>query len=318
MLGQVMRNLFFLFIFLASGCSLQKVALRGATPIFVKSSDVVMKERSWDFFKDFSPGNIKFLEVLWEEDKENLGLLSALIKGYAGFAFGVSETLAYEDELKGAEESKWRKDALVYYTRSLDFGLLYLKARGISREDLLNLEEALLNKKLQKLSPEDIPSLLYTAQSRGSLINLQKDNIVLVSLVPRVKILFDHVCQVKPDIDNNVCDLFYAQYESSRPRMLGGNPEKGAKLFLEAINRNPRNLLLRLSYIQYVLIPSMDQEKYEKEAKILKEEFNHWSNLNRDSLQSVSPYRNAPELNLFNAIAEKRFQIIETYKNKIF
>jgi hypothetical protein len=313
-----MRTLIFFVLLIVSGCSLQKMALRGATPIFVKSSDVVMKEANWDFFKDSSPGNIKFLEVLWETDKENLGLLSALLKSYAGYAFGVSETLALEDELRGAEESPWKSDALTYYTRSLDLGLLYLKNRGLLREDLLSLDESVLQKKLNRLSEEDIPALLYTAQSWGSLINLQKDNIILVSLVPRVKILFDHVCKVKPEIDNNVCDLFYAQYESSRPRMLGGNPEKGAELFLDAIKRNPQNLLLRLSYIQYVLIPSMDEPKYEKEASLLQEEFAHWRNINRDSLQNLSPYKDAPQLNLFNAIAQKRFQIIEKYKKKIF
>jgi hypothetical protein len=313
-----MKIFIFFFLLGVSGCSLQKVALRGATPIFIQSSEVVMKERSWEFFKEASPGNIKFLEVLWETDKENLGLLSALLKSYAGYAFGVSETLAFEDELKGTEESKWKLDALMYYTRSLDFGLIYLNSKGISRQDLLTLDESFLLKKLQRLSEKDIPPLLYTAQSWGSLINLQKDNIVLVSFVPRVKILFDHVCKVKPDIDNNVCDLFYARYESSRPRMLGGNPEKGAQIYREAMKKNPHNLLLRLSYIQDVLIPAMDKEKFEEEATILKEEFSRWNDLNRDSLQNLSPYRAAAELNLFNAIAQKRFQIIETYKKKIF
>jgi hypothetical protein len=313
-----MRILLILVLLSITGCSLQKMALRGATPIFVNSSDVVMKEGNWEFFKDSSPGNIKFLEVLWEQDKENLGLLSAILKSYAGYAFGVSETLLLEDELAGKEDSKWKSEALTFYTRSLDFGLLYLEARGIHRQDLLQLEESLLKKKLIKLSPEDISPLLYTAQSWGSLMNLQKDNIVLVSLVPRVKLLFDHICEVKPDIDNNVCDLFFAQYETSRPRMLGGNPERGAQLFQESIKKNPQNLLLRLSYMQYALIPSMDQEKYEKEAAVLREEFAQWRSLNRDTLQSISPYQNSPELNLFNAIAHKRFQIIEKYKKKIF
>lgn len=313
-----MRILIFLILLSATGCSLQKMALRGATPIFVNSSDVVMREGSWEFFKDSSPGNIKFLEVLWETDRDNLGLLSALLKSYAGYAFGVSETLALEEDLKGADESKWKRDALVYYTRSLDLGLLYLKARGITREDLLSLDEASLLKKLQTLKKTDISALLYTAQSWGSLINLQKDNIILVSLVPRVKILFDHVCSVQPGIDNNVCDLFYAQYESSRPRMLGGNPERGAQLFQEAIKRNPQNLLLRLSYIQFVLVPAMDLDGYEKEAATLREEFTKWGDLNRDSLQNLSHYKDASQLNLFNAIAQKRLQIIETYKKKIF
>ena len=306
-----------LFLSLAS-CSIPKMALRSATPVLVNASDGMMKEGNWRFFKDSAPGNIKFMEVLWEQDKSNLGFLSALVKSYAGYSFAIAETLALEEELSGSEDVRWKREAIVYYTRSLDYGLRYLKEKNISNTDLLSSTEAELTKKLEELDHSDIPALLYTAQSWGSLINLQKDNIALVSHVPKVKIMFDHVCRLQPNIDNNVCDIFYAQYESSRPKMLGGNPEKGERLFSEAIKRNPQNLLIRMSYIQFVLIPLMDEERYEKEAAVLRQEFSDWENLNRDGLESVSPYKDAQELNLFNAIAQKRFLIIEKYRKKIF
>lgn len=302
-----------------SGCgTVRKVALRTATPVFEKSSESMMKEGNWDFFKESSAANVKLIELLWEQDQKNKPLLATLIKGYAGYAFAVHETLAFGDDVSGKDESENKKNAIQFYTRALDYGLLYLNESGISTSDLLSSDDEKLSKKINELGEDDVTALLYTAQAWGSLINLQKDSIPLVSQVPKVKLLFDRVCKLKPDIDNNVCDIFYAQYDCSRPKMLGGNPENGEKLFLAAIAKHPKNLLIRMSYIQYFLIPLMDGEKYEKEASLLREEIAKWDNMNRDNLQNESSYKDVPELNLYNAIAKKRFQLVEKYKSKIF
>ncbi len=310
---------FFLpFLLMITSCSLQKLALRSSTPIFEKSANGIMGEGNWDFFKDSSPGNLKFMELLWEQDQANIQLLPVLSKSYAGYSFGVAETLFLEDELNNVDDSFWRKQAITFYTRALDYGLIYLEHKNLTRKDLLNHDEEVLKRKLQGMQKEDASALLYMAQSWGSLINLQKDNVALISHVPKVKLIFDRVCELQPDIDANACDLFYAQYESSRPKMLGGDPQKGEKLFLEAIKKHPENLLLRVNYIQYVILPHMDAEKYEKEAVSLRQEFERTDNLNRDNLEDVSPYKNHKGLNLFNSIAKKRFSIIEKLKNKIF
>ena len=72
-----------LFIAL-SGCgTLQKWALRSANPVFEKSTDGVMREGNWEFLKNSSPGNLKFMELLYQQDKDNLKLLSSLIKAYS-------------------------------------------------------------------------------------------------------------------------------------------------------------------------------------------------------------------------------------------
>jgi hypothetical protein len=306
-----------LFFFFTS-CSVHKVALRSSTPVFEKSANGIMGEGNWDFFKDSSPGNLKFMELLWEQDQDNTALLPVLSKSYAGYSFGVAETLYLEDELNNVENSFWRTQAITFYTRSLDYGLLYLEIKNLTKKDLLGLDPEALMAKLKVFDKEDVTALLYTAQSWGSLINLQKDNVALISHVPKVKLLFDRVCELQPDIDANACDFFYAQYESSRPKMLGGDPQKGERLFIEAIKKYPKNLLLRVNYIQYVIIPQMDLDKYEEQAVFLRQEFAILENLNRDNLENASPYKNDKGLNLFNSIAKKRFSIIEKLKNKIF
>lgn len=304
-------------LMILGACSLQRVAIRTATPVFQKSADGMMLEKSWDFLRVSAPPNIKMMELLWLQDKENLQLLTSLIKSYAGYAFAVQETLAFAESLQSTR-TFWKNSSIIFYTRTLDYGLLYLKEKGILREDLLNNDEEVLKKKIKRLDDEDISAVLYTAQAWGSLINLQKDNVALVSQIPKVKILFDYVCEKNPNIDHNVCDIFYAQYEASRPKMFGGNPEKGEQLFLTAIEKYPFNLLIRTSYLQYLVIPMMDEKKYEKIAAKFYEDLKLWDDYNRDNLEDNSNSAKYPELNLYNAIAKKRFEIIERNKKKIF
>ena len=302
------------------GCSsIQKVAVKGVTPIFVDGSQQLEKEKNWDFFREAMPANLKLYEIIYLQDKKNLELLASLVKGYAGYAFGVAETLAYGDELATIEESANRRSAIALYTRCLDFGIEYLQQKGIERKDLLNLDEEPLKKLLSKqLSKKDQQTLLYTAQAWGSLMNLQKDNIALISYVPKVKVLFDWVCGKDANIENGVCDMYFAQYEAARPRILGGNPEKAKGLYQAAVKKRPMSLLVRVMYLQYSIIPAFDHEAYEREAKVLREEFPKWDDLNRDTLEDKSDYKAEEQLNLFNAIARKRFELMEKNKTKIF
>ena len=124
-MGKLILPLFFVI----SGCSLQKMALRTTTPIFETSSNVIMKEANWDMVKEAAPANLKFLEVLWENDKSNFELLPVIIKSYSGYGFSILETLAFEDDLRGVENSRWKKQAIDIYTRAFDFGLLYLNQK---------------------------------------------------------------------------------------------------------------------------------------------------------------------------------------------
>ncbi len=315
-----MRHFILFSTLILAGCgSIQKMAMRSASPLFVKASEKLTLERNWDFFRDSSPGNLKFLEIIYLQDPENLEILSTLVKGFAGYAYAVPETLAYGDELAGNEASIHKQNAVSLYTRALDYGLEYLNQKGIRKSQVLGAQDQELNKLLnKKLSKKDLVVVLYTAQAWASLINLQKDNVALVSHVPKVKVMFDWVCEIDSKIENGVCDIFAAQYEAARPRMLGGNPEKAKSLYAAAIKKRPMHLLIRVGYIQYSLLPAFDQEAYEKEAAVLKEEFAKWENLNRDNLENESEYKSVEELNLFNAIAKKRFEIMELNKKKIF
>jgi hypothetical protein len=256
-------------VLVLTGCgTIQKYGLRSATPVFKKSSELQTTERSWDFFAESAPANLKLMELISLQDQDNLELLGVLIKGYAGYSFGVPETLAFQDELTGVENSPYKKQAIIGYTKALDYGMTYFEKKGIKHQDIIKNDEASLIKKLnEEMDEEDLVPVLYTAQAWGSLINLQKDNVALISQVAKVKAMFDWVCGQKPKIENNVCDIFYAQYEVSRPKMLGGNPEKGEELFLKSIAAHPLHHLIRVTYIQYSIQSAVERHQRCKDRK---------------------------------------------------
>jgi hypothetical protein len=308
-----------MLILLTSCSSLQKWAVRRASPVFHKAGEQLTKEDSWLFFRNSAPGNLKFLELVYLSDPDNMRLLPAVIKAHAGYAYAVPETLAFEDDLLGVSDSLNKVEAIHHYTRALDYGVYYLEKRDTSKDDLLKLsEEELRNKLDNEIDDDDLVAMVYLAQSWGSLINLQKDNISLVTQIPRVKILFDFVCSKRPEIENGICDIFMAQYEASRPRMLGGNPEKARELYLRAMKKYPHHLLIPLNMIQFIHLPAMDGEEYEKLAGFMNSELAEWGSKKRDNLADESRYRKSRDLNLYNAVAKKRLEIIEQNKKKIF
>lgn len=315
-----MVRLYFVILILISSCSsLQKWAVRRSSPVFHKAGEQLTKEDSWEFFKNSAPGNLKFLELVYLTDPNNMDLLPTVIKAHVGYAYAVPETLAFGEELSGSSDTFQKTEAIHHYTRALDYGVHYLSLRDISRKDLLSLPEEKLREKMEKeISRNDLVALVYTAQAWGSLINLQKDDIALVSQIPRVKILFDYVCRVSPDIENGICDIFMAQYEASRPKMLGGNPEKAKELYASAMKKYPYHLLVPVNMIQYIHLPAMDGEEYEKLATTLKAEFTEWASKKRENLADESKFSKHRDLNLYNAVARKRLEMIEQNKKKIF
>jgi hypothetical protein len=306
-----------LFVSVSCG-TLQKWALRSSTPVLEKSSEGLMHEGNWEFFRASAPANIKFLELIWLQDQDNFKLLSVLIKSYAGYALGVHESIALEDELSGAEDSQAKKDAIIFYTRALDYGLTYLKHKGIERSDLLSNDFDKLKNKLKEFDEDDATALLYTGMAWGGLINLQKDNVSLVSQIPNVKLLFDRACWIKHNIDHNVCDIFLLNMNLPVRKCWVAIRKKARSFSLRLSTSIPVILLIRMNYIQFSILPMMDAEKYEKQSLVMKEEIAKWEDLNRDGLESVSTYKNSAELNLYNAIAKKRFLAVEKYKSKIF
>lgn len=307
----------------ATGCStVQKIGLKATADMLDKANKEMTREPDLHFFAKATPGNIQLMEGLWYVDQSNQVILSNLIKGYGGYGFAISETSYLEYQLQDVEQSAFKDAAITAYSKAFKYGLKYFKLKGIEANILKNPTkvEQLREQLLDKLDEDDKVAVFYTAQAWGGLINLQRNNMALMNQVINVKALMDWVCSQDPEFENGSCNLFYAMYEASRPPMLGGSLEKAKVLFEKFIEKYPYHLFARVAYIQYYVIPMMDEDLYAEQSEVLARELKEWSkvlNVGEDTDQK-SPYLKYSQFNLYNAVAHKRYEIIESLKNEIF
>jgi hypothetical protein len=307
---------------LATGCSMvQKIGLSATGSLLEKANKEMVREADMDFFEKSAPGNIQLMEGLWYSDQENETLISNLIKAHGGYGFAVAETQHLPYQLQD-EDSVYKTQAISHYTKALDFGIKFFALKGIDWNLLSNPTkvDTLIGKLQDELDEDDMTAVFYMAQSWGGLINLQRTNTALMGQLSNVKALMDWVCSKDPEFEYGSCHLFYGMYEAGRPAILGGNLEKGKKIFEDFIKKYPYNLFARVAYIQYYVIPVMDDVIYANQAEVLFKEFKEWSkqlNKGRD-LQAKSIYRKHSQFNLYNAVAKKRFENIHKLRDEIF
>jgi len=318
-------TLFSLFLATLLGCStIRNAGLGVASPMFKDAMTGIETQGDWNNFKDATLANLTLVEGLLSIRPDDASLLLTAIKGNAGYAFGVEETLYLDDKLQDKDHSTHKDQAIVHYSKAVEYGLHFLEENDLSFSDLQKAQnqprgvKGILD---SELATDDttIELMLFFAQSMGSLINLQRDNILLVAQLPIVKSIFDWVCLEQPNIAHGTCDIFYASYEAGRPAALGGNPKEGKRIFESMINKSPANWLARVALIQYYAIPQYDEETYHFQKKSL----DKFEDLLKESFswipgKKVNENFKDPSLKLYQAIAIKRYQIIKKYEDDLF
>lgn len=313
-------------VFLVSSCSFNRLAVNTSSGLLLDASSTAETETNFDLFKNAVPGNLMLLEGLLSQSPENKDILASLTKGYAGYAFAVNEQEALDEQWGESKSESGRNQTLFNYTRALNFGLRYLNQSQIDFNDLIGKMnepqgiQHLLDKRLSD-DRRDLELVVFTAQALAGLINLQKDNISLVAQLPVAKSMFDWVCMKDPKINYGMCDIFYGAYEAGRPKMLGGNPEKGKEIFQRAIAKHPHNWLIRTSYMQYYLIPQNDKEGFDQQMSYLKEREEAYRKhyvYAADSSEKEAEWSREPRMRFFQAIALKRMDLMTKYQKQFF
>lgn len=311
------------FVFLSSCAGLRRLGVGMSSPIIYQATGEQMSEGDWDYFRESTPASLKLVETMLVAAPNNSDLLATLTKGHTGYAYGVLETLYLND--KFAERgSTWHHQAIAGYARALNFGMRYLKKRGITFDRLRKSERAkggvvtFLDRRL-KNSLRDVEVVFFSAQSIIGMINLQKSDISMVGNVGVAKGMFDWVCSKRKNFNFNACDIFYASYYSSRPRMLGGNPAKGRKIFERLMKQHPENWLARVAFVENYIIPMGEENLYKKQRRFLKRAVvRHSKSLRWSSKDPTGLKKEKNKARLYRAIAVRRFRNIDRHYKELF
>ena len=74
------------------------------------------------------------------------------------------------------------------------------------------------------------------------------------------------------------------------------------------MKKYPENYLIPVSYLRFYLIPSQDRVAYRKQKAFLQQAFKQWRE--RFLWPPVKPQHYRDDRNLYNAIAQKQFEMI--------
>ena len=314
---------FFPLLILISSCSslVNKIAVKSTGAVLSEASKEVFQEGNWDIFYHGVPGNLKLLESLNFISSGDRNVLSALIKGYSGYAFVVNETLSIDEDYNELDIKPNAEQATLNYSKAVSYGEKYLGTFNITYQDI---SKASSSKSAVKQLFRDVGSsesgletLFFIGQAYGGLILMNRDNMSLVAKRPLVQSIFDYVCQKKPRINHGACEIFYGANLVLTPAMMGGNPGKGQEIFLRAIKEYPNNYFIRVAYLQFYIIPFEEEDEYEEHLSFLQaKEKEFRSELEFNPNRKDNFVKN--DLKLFQSIAFKRLEIIKRHSDNFF
>ena len=306
------------------GCNAHQLGVRAASGVMESAAIEMETESSYTLFQKGIPANIKTLEGLLYVDPNNEALLLALAKGYSAYGFGYHETEFLNDKFGGEETSAHRTQAIANYSKALRYSGRFLQNSGVRFKELQkavreNRVTEYLDDYLDSDEISDLEAVFFAGQAWASLIHLQRDRVGLLAELDQASALIDWVCEARPDFQFGSCAIFYGTLYSSRPKMLGGDPDKGRQVFEKAISTHPQNMLLRLALIEHYAIPAMEQNLYNKQKEAT-QRFLVKQIETASTPGSILKEASTPQsrLNLYNAIAKRRLHLIEKQEEDLF
>ena len=270
-------------------CSLDKFIIRQSSILLDYGSIALYEETDLVIAEQALASNIKLLEGMVKGDPENCELLLLTSQAISGYVLGFVE-----------DEEPERAKPL--YLRARDYA-----ARVLKQNDFNLTEENLLIEQYQKnvasIEDEDIDALFWSAFCWAGWINLSLDNPQAFVDLPKVESLMNRVLEIDSSYYHGAALLFFGGIWGTKPKMLGGDPEKAKQYFDKNLEITNGNFLL--TYVYYA--------KYYA-AKILEEDlFKQYLKTVKDTPNDVLPGEQ-----LLNAIAKKKADFLLARTEDLF
>ncbi|MDD5629034.1 MAG: TRAP transporter TatT component family protein [Elusimicrobia bacterium] len=204
-------------LFSLCSCSINSIALRSTAELMDRGVAAYYEESDPQLARDAMASQLKFIEGLLRSEPSNPRLNRLAAEGFGSYAF-----LFVEDAQPDRAKS--------FYLRGRDYALRSLAGRpGLAGLSAM-LPDA-LEQSLRNAQKADAPPLFWAAFCWSGFINLSKDSPDAVAELPKAVALMKRSHELDPDYNFAGSDLFFGVYFASRPKLLGGNPEKAKEHF---------------------------------------------------------------------------------------
>jgi len=260
-------------------CSLNKIATRQTARIINKGLCAFYNETDTKLARESMPANLKLMEVLLENDRNNPILLTNLSQGYCAYSF-----MFIEDENK--------KRASLLYKKGIEFSRRALAARRlISGKEIVT----------EKINRKNIPPVFWHVFCKAAWINLNiKEPDALVE-IPKIIPAARRIEEIYPSYYHNGIFTILATFYARRPRLLGGDPEKAKKYFQMATSGAGSDFLLnKYMYAKIYSVLVQDEALFDR---LLKE---------------IDKAGGPGSLPLANSAAKEKAKKLKERKNELF
>lgn len=272
-----------------SGCSIQSIALRSTGAVVDYGLEAINEESDLRLAEQSIASNLKLLEGLIKGDPENEHLLLLASRGYGSYALGFAED--------GSPDR-----ARIFYLRGRDYGLRILRQRERFAQawdkDVESFQRA-----LSEFNRDDVPAIFWTSNGWGNFIRLTLTDPAAIADLPKVEALLKFVLDKDESYFYASSHLALGTLYASRPKILGGNPEKARAHFERCLEITKGRFFM--AYVYYAMSYAVQTQNKELFSSLLHKVVD-------GSLEAL------PEQRLANAIAKQKAKTLIAKMSDLF
>jgi len=211
---------------------MSRLVANNMTGTFDDMATAFNREQSVTHAEKAAPGMLMMLDGFIESSPSNEDLLLMAAEMNCSFAMAVVEpkdeawAMALYDKGRGYAERALSEQQSDIHTAVVDGNVEAVK-------------EALAAAK-----KDHAQALYWLSMCWGSWINLNQEDMEVVADMPKIEAIAVRVLALDPTYFNAGADLLLGVYYSSRPKALGGDPEKGKEHFEACLEKTDNTFLL--------------------------------------------------------------------------
>ena len=191
-------------------------------------------ENDVQFAREAAPAQLKTVEGFLRASPDNEKMLAVLARGYCEYTFGFLqddlETLTMAGKTEEAAPLVARATNL--FLRCMSYGLRLL-GEGWEKSIYGDLEQ--FDKRVRSAEKGQVPGMFWTALGLASAIDINRDDIELIVLLPKAIALFTRVVELNESYYNGGAHFGLGAFYTAQGVAMGGNPDKGKRHFERAI-----------------------------------------------------------------------------------
>lgn len=281
----------FIPIVLFVSCSPTQLVVRQAAGFFADGQKVFERESDLEIAEQALAGNLKILEIMLDQDKDNPEILIFATQGFTAFATAFVEDKAYDFEFSNEELYRYHKlRAKRLYNRATAYGerALKIKNDGINP---FSFKLKKFQKWIERKDKEWVPYIFWTALSLGAAINSDREDLGAFVRMALVVSAIEWVAKKQPNYYFASPLLFLGTYYAGIPAVYGNNKQKAENYFnkIQKLSHN-RHLMAKVYMAKYFAVQYQDETLFKK---LLLEVKN-------------APYKYWPEQSLMNSLAKRK------------